>query len=311
MSSARHPHESGVLDVAPAVAAALADGGPVVALESTIVTHGMPYPQNVETARAVEAVVRENGATPATIALLGGRLRVGLLDDELDRLGDDTHVAKASRRDLPALMTAGRTAGTTVAATMYLAHRAGIEIFATGGIGGVHRGAATTFDVSADLTELGTTRVAVVCAGAKSILDLPATLEVLETRGVPVIGYGTDEFPAFFTASSGLPVDHRVDTPEELAAVLRAHRDLALPGGVLVANPIPAADALDADDIAARIDQAIGDAEAAGVTRKELTPYLLARINDLTGGRSLVANIALVRNNAAVAARTAVALAAR
>jgi pseudouridine-5'-phosphate glycosidase len=300
-----------VLHVAPDVAAALADGGPVVALESTIVTHGMPYPQNVGTARAVEAVVRENGATPATIALLGGRLRVGLADDELDRLGDDPHVAKASRRDLPALTTAGRTAGTTVAATMYLAHLAGIEIFATGGIGGVHRGAATTFDVSADLTELGTTRVAVVCAGAKSILDLPATLEVLETRGVPVIGYGTDEFPAFFTASSGLPVDHRVDTPEELAAVLRAHRDLALPGGVLVANPIPAADALDADDIAARIDQAIADAEAAGVTRKDLTPYLLARINDLTGGRSLVANIALVRDNAAVAARTAVALAAR
>jgi pseudouridine-5'-phosphate glycosidase len=296
MSSARPPQEPAGLDVAPAVAAALADGGPVVALESTIVTHGMPYPQNVETARAVEAVVRENGATPATIALLGGRLRVGLLDDELDRLGDDPHVAKASRRDLPALMTAGRTAGTTVAATMYLAHRAGIRIFATGGIGGVHRGAATTFDVSADLTELGTTPVAVVCAGAKSILDLPATLEVLETRGVPVIGYGTDEFPAFFTASSGL---------------LRAHRDLALPGGVLVANPIPAGDALDADDIAARIDQAIADAEAAGVTRLDLTPYLLARINDLTGGRSLVANIALVRNNAAVAARTAVALAAR
>jgi pseudouridine-5'-phosphate glycosidase len=315
MSSARHPQESrpldGVLHVAPDVAAALADGGPVVALESTIVTHGMPYPQNVETARAVEAVVRENGATPATIALLGGRLRVGLADDELDRLGDDPDVAKASRRDLPALMTAGRTAGTTVAATMYLAHRAGIQIFATGGIGGVHRGAATTFDVSADLTELGTTPVAVVCAGAKSILDLPAPLEVLETRGVPVIGYGTDEFPAFFTASSGLPVDHRVDTPQELAAVLQAHRDLALPGGVLVANPIPAADALDADDIAARIDQAIADAEAAGVTRLELTPYLLARINDLTGGRSLVANIALVRNNAAVAARTAVALAAR
>jgi len=311
MSSARNPQESGVLGVAPDVAEALADGGPVVALESTIVTHGMPYPQNVETARAVEAVVRENGATPATIALLGGRLRVGLLDDELDRLGDDPHVAKASRRDLPALMTAGRTAGTTVAATMYLAHLAGIEIFATGGIGGVHRGAATTFDVSADLTELGTTRVAVVCAGAKSILDLPATLEVLETRGVPVIGYGTDEFPAFFTASSGLPVDHRVDTPAELASVLRAHRDLALPGGVLVANPIPAADALDAGDIAARIDQAIADAESAGVTRKELTPYLLARINDLTGGRSLVANIALVRNNAAVAARTAVALAGR
>ncbi len=301
------------VELAPAVAEALAAAGPVVALESTIITHGMPFPANLETARGVEDVVRSHGATPATIAVLDGRLCVGLDDGALERLakaGSDGDVAKASRRDLPALVARRATAGTTVAATMYLAHQAGIVVFATGGIGGVHRGAEHTFDVSADLDELGSTPVAVVCAGAKSILDLPKTLEVLETLGVPVIGVGTDEFPAFFSRTSGLPVDHRVDSADELAAVLVEHRRLALRGGVLVANPIPVADALPAAEIDARIDEAVADAERAGVTRKDVTPYLLGRINELTGGRSLTANIALVRNNAAFAARTAVALAA-
>jgi pseudouridine-5'-phosphate glycosidase len=269
----------------------------------------MPYPANVETARAVEEVVRAVGATPATIAVLDGELRIGLDDAALERLGrGGGGVVKASRRDLPAAVAAGATAGTTVAATMYLAHRAGIRIFATGGIGGVHRGAEHTFDVSADLLELGATPVTVVCAGAKSILDLPKTLEVLETQGVPVIGFGTDEFPAFFSRHSGLPVDHRVDLPSELAAVIRAHEALGLRGGILVANPIPEDDALDGDEIDARIAQAVADAEAAGISRKEVTPYLLGRINELTEGRSLVANIALIKNNADLAARTAVAL---
>jgi pseudouridine-5'-phosphate glycosidase len=298
------------VEIAPEVAAALAAGRGVVALESTIITHGMPYPQNLDTARAVEAVVRENGAVPATVALLDGRGRVGLDDAALERLARADGVAKASRRDLPALAATKASAGTTVAATMYLAHLAGISIFATGGIGGVHRGAEHTFDVSADLDELGSTPVTVICAGAKSILDLPKTLEVLETRGVPVIGVGTDEFPAFFCRTSGLPVDHRVDTPQELAAVLVEHARFGLRGGVLVANPIPEQDALTAQDIDARIDQAIADAVHAGITRKDVTPYLLERINELTAGRSLVANIALIRNNAAFGARTAVALAA-
>jgi pseudouridine-5'-phosphate glycosidase len=273
----------------------------------------MPVPANLETARAVEEVVRENGAVPATIALVDGRARVGLDDavlEQLARAGDAGTVAKASRRDLPALAASGATAGTTVAATMYLAHLAGVRIFATGGIGGVHRGAEHTFDVSADLDELGATPVTVVCAGAKSILDLAKTLEVLETRGVPVIGVGTDEFPAFFSRTSGLPVDHRVESAEELAAVLAAHRAYGMRGGILVANPIPVGSALDGSDIDARVADAIADAQAAGVTRKDVTPYLLDRINMLTGGRSLVANIALVRNNATLAARTAVALAA-
>jgi pseudouridine-5'-phosphate glycosidase len=304
-------HRSGVLETSAEVADALAAGAAVVALESTIITHGMPFPANLETARGVEAVVREHGAVPATVALLDGRARVGLDDAALERLASSPDVAKASRRDLPALTASGASAGTTVAATMYLAHLAGLPIFATGGIGGVHRGAEHTFDVSADLDELGATPVTVICAGAKSILDLRGTLEVLETRGVPVIGVGTDEFPAFFARTSGLPVDHRVDTPDQLAAVIAAHRALGMRGGILVANPIPAGDALDGSDIDARIDQAIADAERAGVARKDVTPYLLERINELTGGRSLTANIALIRNNAALAARTAVALAAR
>lgn len=233
-----HPDPE-LLDVAPEVAQALAGGRAVVALESTIISHGMPYPDNLRTARAVEGVVRAAGAVPATVAVVGGRLRVGLDDAALERLAGDPDVAKASRRDLPALVARGATAGTTVAATMYLAHLAGIAVFATGGIGGVHRGAEHTFDISADLDELACTPVTVVCAGAKSILDLPKTLEVLETGGVPVVGVGTDEFPAFFTRTSGLPVDHRVDTAVELAALVAAHRRLGMRGGILVANPIP------------------------------------------------------------------------
>ncbi len=291
------------------VAAAVAGGRPVVALESTIISHGMPYPANLETARAVEQVVRDAGAVPATIALVDGVPRVGLDGAALERLASGD-VAKASRRDLPALAAAGATAGTTVAATMYLAHLAGIRVFATGGIGGVHRDAEHTFDVSADLDELGSTPVVVVCAGAKSILDLPKTLEVLETRGVPVVGFGTDEFPAFFSRTSGLPVDHRVDTPEQLAALVGWHLRLGLRGGVLVANPIPEPDEIPAADIAARIEEAVREAREAGVARKEVTPYLLARINELTDGRSLTANVALVRNNAALAGRLAVGLAA-
>jgi pseudouridine-5'-phosphate glycosidase len=297
------------IDVSPEVAGALAAGGAVVALESTIISHGMPYPDNLATARAVEQVVRDRGAVPATIAVVDGRVRVGLDDDSLERLaagGDD--VAKASRRDLPVFVARGATAGTTVAATMYLAHRAGVGVFATGGIGGVHRGVERTLDVSADLVELGATPVTVVCAGAKSILDLPRTLEVLETEGVPVIGVGTGEFPAFFSRESGLAVPHRVDTVAELAAVVTAHRDLGLPGGILVANPIPEPDAVPAAEITTLIEQALSDADREGVTGKDVTPYLLGRIVDLTGGKSLVANVALVKNNARLAAELAAAL---
>jgi pseudouridine-5'-phosphate glycosidase len=307
-------------EVTPEVAEALAAGGAVVALESTIISHGMPYPDNLATARAVEGVVREHGATPATIALVDGRIRIGLDDAALERLaagGDEAsggvgaEVDKASRRDLPVFAARKATAGTTVAATMFLAHRAGIGVFATGGIGGVHRGAERTMDVSADLLELGATPVTVVCAGAKSILDLPRTLEVLETHGVPVLGVGTDEFPAFFSRESGLAVPHRVDTVAELAAVVAAHRGLGLTGGILVANPIPVADAVPAAEIGARIEEALADADREGVTGKDVTPYLLGRIVELTGGRSLTANIALIRNNAALAAQLSVALASR
>jgi pseudouridine-5'-phosphate glycosidase len=297
------------IDVSPEVAGTLAAAGAVVALESTIISHGMPYPDNLATARAVEQVVRDAGAVPATIAVVDGRVRVGLDDAALERLasgGDE--VAKASRRDLPVLVARKATAGTTVAATMFLAHAAGIGVFATGGIGGVHRGVERTLDVSADLTELGATPVTVVCAGAKSILDLPRTLEVLETEGVPVIGIGTDEFPAFFSRESGLPVPHRVDTVAELAAVVAAHRDLGLPGGILVANPIPAAAAIPAAEITAWIEEALADADRLGVSGKDVTPYLLGRIVELTGGASLVANVALVKDNARLAAELAVAL---
>jgi pseudouridine-5'-phosphate glycosidase len=307
--SAALPPSAGLLAISPDVAEALDAGAPVVALESTIITHGMPYPRNLETALAVEAVVRDSGSVPATVAVVDGRPTVGLDPAGLEKLAAAEGVAKASRRDLAPLVATRGSAGTTVAATMFLAHLAGIGIFATGGIGGVHRGAETTFDVSADLDELARTPVTVVSAGAKSILDLPKTLEALETRGVPVIGFGTDEFPAFFSRSSGLAVEHRVDTPGQLAAVIVAHRALGLPGGILVANPVPTDDALDAAEIDAAIVEAVADAERAGVGRRELTPYLLARIVELSGGRSLTANVALVLNNAELAARTAVALA--
>jgi pseudouridine-5'-phosphate glycosidase len=300
-----------VLSISPEVADALAQGRAVVALESTIITHGMPYPQNLQMAGEVEAIVRAAGAVPATIALMGGRIRVGLTAPDLEQLAETgMAAAKASRRDVAALLTAQATAGTTVATTMQAAEMAGIQLFATGGIGGVHRGAELSFDISADLEELSRTPVAVVCAGAKAILDLPKTLEVLETKGVPVIGYGTDDFPAFWTRSSGLRADHRIDTPEAVAELLETQFSLGM-GGVLIGNPIPEADAMDPAFIGAMIERALADAEAAGIQGKETTPYLLKRIFELTEGKSLVSNIALVKNNAAVAARIAVALAAR
>jgi pseudouridine-5'-phosphate glycosidase len=295
--------------IAPEVADALAAGRPVVALESTIITHGMPFPQNLEMARRVEAIVRETGAVPATIAIMDGKFRVGLGADDLQRLAETgARAAKASRRDVAALLNARAVAGTTVATTMQAAELAGIPIFATGGIGGVHRGAETSFDISADLEELARTPVAVVCAGAKAILDIPKTLEVLETRGVPVIGYGTDDFPAFWTRSSGLRADHRLDTPEDVASLIETQFALGM-GGVLIGNPIPEAAALDAGFIAANIEAALRDAAAAGIAGKATTPYLLQRIFELTDGKSLAANIALVENNARVAAEIAIALA--
>ena len=297
-----------LLDIDAQVRAVLDRAGPVVALESTIITHGIPYPDNLATARALENVVRSEGATPATIAVINGKLRVGIDSAELEHLASGSAIAKASRRDIASLLARRETAGTTVAATMLVAAMAGISVFATGGIGGVHRGAEETFDVSADLSELASTAVTVVCAGAKSFLDTPKTLEYLETLGVPVLGYRTNEFPAFFARTSGHPVDYRFDTPGELAKVIATHRALGLRGGIVIANPIPEADAIPADAIEVRIVEACRDAEAAGVSRKDLTPFLLERINNLTGGASLKANIALVKNNAALAARIAIEL---
>ena len=297
------------LSISPAVKKALAAGQPVVALESTIITHGMPYPQNLEMARNVEAVIEKNGAVPATIAIMDGKFKVGVTAKDLERLAQTGgKAAKASRRDVSALLASDAIAGTTVATTMMAAEAAGISVFATGGIGGVHRGAETTFDISADLDELGRTQVAVVCAGAKSILDIPKTLEVLESKGVPVLGYGTDDFPAFWARTSGGKVDHRVDSFKDAAKIIALQFALGL-GGVLVANPIPESHALDKDEIEGRINEAIKGAEAEGVGRKELTPFLLKRIFELTAGKSLVANIALVENNAMVAAGIAVAMA--
>ncbi|RUU30899.1 pseudouridine-5'-phosphate glycosidase [Mesorhizobium sp. M6A.T.Ce.TU.016.01.1.1] len=289
------------------VAAALREGRAVVALESTIITHGMPYPANLETARGVETVVRENGAVPATIAVVAGKIKVGLDDTELEKLAAAKDVVKASGRDLAAIMVGGGSAGTTVSATMRIAALAGIGIFATGGVGGVHRGAEATFDISADLTELGQTGTTVVCAGVKSILDMAKTLEYLETQRVPVIAYQSDDFPAFYTRSSGLKADHRLDTPEEIAGAMLLHEQIGSGTGILVANPIPEVDALDPAFIDGTIAAAVAEAEQRGIGRKELTPFLLARINELSQGRSLKANIALVRNNAELAARIAVA----
>ncbi len=292
------------------VADALANGGAIVALESTIITHGMPYPANLETALSVEAVVRENGAVPATIAVIDGELRVGLEHDELEKLAQAKGVVKASGRDLAVAMVRGQTAGTTVSATMLLADLAGIEIFATGGVGGVHRGAEQTFDISADLTELGRTKTAVVCAGVKSILDIAKTLEYLETQRVPVIAYGTEDFPAFFTRQSGYKADHRLDTAEEIARAMHHHHQLGTGTGLLIANPIPEEAALTPDFIDDTIADAVREADERGIGRKELTPFLLARINELSKGESLKANIELVRNNARLAAKMAVAYAA-
>ena len=298
------------LELSPAVKAALAAGKPVVALESTIISHGMPYPQNVETALRVEEAVRESGATPATIAILGGKLKAGLTHEEIEYLGKKGQaVTKASRRDLPVLVARGADGATTVATTMIIAHLAGIRVFATGGVGGVHRGAETTMDISADLEELGRTPVMVVCAGAKAILDLGLTLEYLETKGVPVIGYGTEELPAFYTRTSGYKVDYRIDTPEELAAAFRAQQEMGLGGGMLVTNPIPEEFSMDPAKINAAIDQAVADSRRLGIHGKETTPYLLARVKELTGGESLASNIQLVLNNARLAARVARALA--
>ncbi len=296
--------------LSPEVADALANGGAIVALESTIITHGMPYPANLETALSVEAVVRENGAVPATIAVIDGELRVGLERDELENLAQAKGVVKASGRDLAVAMVRGQTAGTTVSATMLLADLAGIEIFATGGVGGVHRGAEQTFDISADLTELGRTRTAVVCAGVKSILDIAKTLEYLETQRVPVIAYGTEDFPAFFTRQSGYKADHRLDTAEEIASAMHFHHQLGTGTGLLIANPIPEEAALTPDFIDGTIADAVREADERGIGRKELTPFLLARINELSKGESLKANIELVRNNARLAAKMAVAYAA-
>ncbi len=304
------PTLAAFLDIAPEVAGALARGQPVVALESTIVTHGMPHPESVETAQAVEAVVRGNGAVPATIAVLSGKIRIGLSRAEIERLGTQGDVLKLSRADLPHAVAAGLDGSTTVAATMICAHLAGIRVFATGGIGGVHRGVEATMDVSADLDELARTPVAVVCAGAKAILDLPRTLEVLETRGVPVIGYGSDAFPAFWSRDSGLPAPIRLDTPEAIARLIATKAALGLGGGVLIANPVPAEDEIPFEAMAGAIETALAAAAAAGVTGKAVTPYLLAQVAARTGGRSLATNIALIRNNAALAARLAVALAA-
>lgn len=298
------------LEISPEVSKALREGKPVVALESTIISHGMPYPQNVQTALSVEQTIRDNGAVPATIAIIGGKLKAGCTPEEIEYLGKKGQaVTKASRRDLPVIVARGEDGATTVATTMIIAAMAGIRVFATGGIGGVHRGAETTMDISADLEELAQTPVMVICAGAKSILDLGLTLEYLETKGVPVIGYGTEELPAFYTRKSGFKVDYRLDTPEELAAAFQAKVEMGLQGGMLVTNPIPEQYSMDADYINAAIDRAIAKSRELGIKGKETTPFLLAEIKDITGGHSLEANIELVLNNARLAAHTAACLA--
>lgn len=294
------------LEVSAEVKQALAEGKPVVALESTIISHGMPYPQNVETALNVEKVVRDNGAVPATIAIIQGKLKVGISKDEIDYIGKKgLKVIKASRRDLPVLCARKEDGATTVAATMILAHMAGISVFATGGVGGVHRGAETTMDISADLEELSETPVMVVCAGAKSILDLGLTMEYLETKGVAVFGYQTDELPAFYTRKSGFKVDYRMDTPEELAQVFHVKDQLGMRGGMLVTNPIPEAYAMDHDYISKSIEEAVEEANRLGIKGKETTPFLLDKIQKITGGTSLEANIQLVYNNARLASAIA------
>ena len=293
----------------PEVEEALSSGRPLVALESTVIAHGLPYPQNLETARLMEETVRAGGAVPATIAILKGQIHIGLSEKEMERLAKGGNVPKVSRCHLALVVAGGEDGATTVAATMHIAHLAGIRVFATGGIGGVHRG--QTFDFSADLPELAHTPLVVVCAGAKAILDLAATLEWLETHGVPVLGYGTDEFPAFYSRRSGLPVDRRVDSPRQVAEIFQVRQELGLGGGVLVALPVPEEEELPFALMEEAIGLALHEAEESGVRGKALTPFLLRRINELTGGRSLRANIALLKNNAALAARIARALSSR
>ncbi|TXR52115.1 pseudouridine-5'-phosphate glycosidase [Reinekea thalattae] len=295
------------LDIHPTVAEALAQNKPVVALESTIISHGMPWPENAETAKLVEQTVRESGATPATIAIINGRLKVGLSEQEIDALAKEgLAVTKCSRRDLPFVVANKKMGATTVAATMIIAQMAGIKVFATGGIGGVHRGAQQSFDISADLQELGQTSVAVVCAGAKSILDLALTREYLETLGVPVLGYQTDSLPAFYTRSSEHSIDYRQDSPEQVAQFLAAKWQMGLEGGVVIANPIPEQYAMPTEKITAAVEQALAEAEEQGITGKQSTPFLLARVAELTGGDSLASNIQLVLNNARLGAQIAV-----
>lgn len=296
------------LDIKDEVKSALEMGKPVVALESTIISHGMPYPRNIETALKVEEIVRSGGAVPATVAVLHGRLKVGLVEDEIEYMGKSRGIVKASRRDIPFLLAKKMDGATTVAATMLIAAMAGIKIFVTGGIGGVHRGAQQTFDISADLEELAHTNIAVICAGAKSILDIGLTLEYLETRGVPVVGYKTDEFPAFYTRRSGFNVDYRVDSSRELALALKLKWGLGLDGGVVVANPIPLQYEMDYDKINSAIKNALAEADEKGVKGKDVTPFLLSKIKDITGGDSLESNIRLVYNNAAVGAELALEL---
>lgn len=300
-----------LISVAPEVSEALAFGEPVVALESTIISHGMPYPRNVAMAREVEQIIRDGGAVPATIAVLHGIPRVGLSADELELLGSDPHVTKVSIRDLPHVMATGAHGATTVASTMRLAALAGISVFVTGGLGGVHRGGEASMDVSADLVELGQTSVAVVSAGVKSILDIGRTLEALETLGVPVVVHGSDEFPSFYSRSSGFAAPLRADTVEQLAGMMRAMWGLGLAGAISIANPVPAAEEIPAEEIGALIDQALRECEERGITGKDITPFLLGRIVELSDGRSLETNVALVRNNARLGAALAVAYAKR
>ncbi|GCD13088.1 pseudouridine-5'-phosphate glycosidase [Clostridium tagluense] len=297
------------LDIKPEVAKALKEGRAVVALESTIISHGMPYPRNVETALKVEEIIRENGAMPATIAILNGRLKVGLTREEIETLGSGKNVIKTSRRDIPFIIANKADGATTVASTMIIAALAGVKVFATGGIGGVHRGAQETFDISADLQELAHTNVAVICAGAKSILDIGLTLEYLETQGVPVVGFGTNELPAFYTRKSGFLVDYRVDSADMVATALKAKWDLGLNGGMVIANPIPEQYEMDYDAITNAITSALKELKEKGIKGKESTPFLLGKVKEITGGASLDSNIELVYNNAKVGAQIAVELA--
>lgn len=301
-----------LLQLAPEVASALAEGRPVVALESTIISHGMPYPENLEMARKVEGIIREQGAVPATIALMDGKVKIGLEPADLERLATEQNVAKVSLRDMPIIIAKRQTGATTVATTTIAAEAAGIKVFVTGGIGGVHRGAPGSneqvWDVSADLTVLGSSPVTVVCAGCKSILDIPATLEYLETQGVTVLGYKTDDFPGFYTRQTGYGVDGRADSPAEAAAVIAARQQLGLQGGVLLVNPVPEAEALDATEMEAHVQGALREMVAQGISGKRVTPFLLAKMKEVTAGRSLAANLSLVYHNALVGAQVAVAL---